>query len=164
MPTYVLSLLFFPPLCYPPLISSCSPTSFSPSVNPSLHPSLFFLSFPLSLLTSLLFSPPCYPPLASSSLLLIPPCILYPFFLSLFPFLPSSRILLLSSPLFLPPLPPCRTVLISLTSVVVLVISTDWISWDNLNRGFLPSDEVSRAFLASFILVFDLLIVMQVGR
>ncbi|MEQ2161413.1 hypothetical protein GOODEAATRI_009418, partial [Goodea atripinnis] len=54
------------------------------------------------------------------------------------------------------------TVLISLTSVVVLVISTDWISWDNLNRGFLPSDEVSRAFLASFILVFDLLIVMQV--
>ncbi|XP_023647209.1 transmembrane protein 117 isoform X1 [Paramormyrops kingsleyae] len=52
-------------------------------------------------------------------------------------------------------------VLVSLTSVVVLVISTDWISWDNLNRGFLPSDEVSRAFLASFILVFDLLIVMQ---
>ncbi|KAJ3596474.1 hypothetical protein NHX12_002881 [Muraenolepis orangiensis] len=54
-------------------------------------------------------------------------------------------------------------VLFSLTSVVVLVISTDWISWDHLNRGFLPSDEVSRAFLASFILVFDLLIVMQVG-
>ncbi|TNN00351.1 hypothetical protein fugu_011597 [Takifugu bimaculatus] len=53
------------------------------------------------------------------------------------------------------------TVLISLTSVVVLVISTDWISWDHLNQGFLPSDEVSRAFLASFILVFDLLIVMQ---
>ncbi|XP_051547773.1 transmembrane protein 117 [Myxocyprinus asiaticus] len=53
------------------------------------------------------------------------------------------------------------TVLVSLTSVVVLVISTDWIRWDNLNRGFLPSDEVSRAFLASFILVFDLLIVMQ---
>ncbi|XP_019896115.1 transmembrane protein 117 isoform X3 [Esox lucius] len=53
------------------------------------------------------------------------------------------------------------TVLITLTSVVLLVISTDWISWDNLNRGFLPSDEVSRAFLASFILVFDLLIVMQ---
>jgi len=57
---------------------------------------------------------------------------------------------------------PCRTVLFTLTSVVVLVITTDWISWDKLNRGFLPSDEVSRAFLASFILVFDLLIVMQV--
>ncbi|XP_005993243.1 transmembrane protein 117 [Latimeria chalumnae] len=53
------------------------------------------------------------------------------------------------------------TVLLLLTSVVVLVITTDWISWDKLNRGFLPSDEVSRAFLASFILVFDLLIVMQ---
>ncbi|XP_030072993.1 transmembrane protein 117 [Microcaecilia unicolor] len=52
-------------------------------------------------------------------------------------------------------------VLFILTSVVVLVITTDWISWDKLNRGFLPSDEVSRAFLASFILVFDLLIVMQ---
>nr|XP_033815322.1 transmembrane protein 117 isoform X3 [Geotrypetes seraphini] len=52
-------------------------------------------------------------------------------------------------------------VLFTLTSVVVLVITTDWISWDKLNRGFLPSDEVSRAFLASFILVFDLLIVMQ---
>lgn len=57
---------------------------------------------------------------------------------------------------------PSRTVLFTLTSVVVLVITTDWISWDKLNRGFLPSDEVSRAFLASFILVFDLLIVMQV--
>uniref|UniRef100_A0A4W3JXE2 Transmembrane protein 117 n=1 Tax=Callorhinchus milii TaxID=7868 RepID=A0A4W3JXE2_CALMI len=53
------------------------------------------------------------------------------------------------------------SVLISLTSVVVIVITTDWISWDKLNRGFMPSDEVSRAFLASFVLVFDLLIVMQ---
>ncbi|KAK1887814.1 Transmembrane protein 117 [Dissostichus eleginoides] len=43
----------------------------------------------------------------------------------------------------------------------IVLFCTDWISWDNLNRGFLPSDEVSRAFLASFILVFDLLIVMQ---
>lgn len=33
------------------------------------------------------------------------------------------------------------TVLFTLTSVVVLVITTDWISWDKLNRGFLPSDE-----------------------
>ncbi|XP_072123538.1 transmembrane protein 117 isoform X3 [Mobula birostris] len=53
------------------------------------------------------------------------------------------------------------SVLITLTSVVVVVITTDWISWDKLNRGFLPSDEISRAFLASFILVFDLLIIMQ---
>ncbi|XP_061677623.1 transmembrane protein 117 [Syngnathoides biaculeatus] len=53
------------------------------------------------------------------------------------------------------------TVLVTLTSVVVLAIVYDWINWDKLNRGFLPSNEVSRAFLASFILVFDLLIVMQ---
>ncbi|XP_032815930.2 transmembrane protein 117 isoform X1 [Petromyzon marinus] len=50
---------------------------------------------------------------------------------------------------------------LSLTSLVVLVVCTDWISWDAINHGFLPSNEVSRAFLASFILVFDLLIVMQ---
>ncbi|XP_049578824.1 transmembrane protein 117 isoform X1 [Syngnathus scovelli] len=53
------------------------------------------------------------------------------------------------------------TVLNLLTTLVVSAIATDWLCWDCLNRGFLPSDEVSRAFLASFILVFDLLIVMQ---
>lgn len=79
------------------------------------------------------------------------------------PYSDSSYPLLTSRVLPFLRLSPCRTVLVSLTSVVVLVISTDWISWDHLNRGFLPSDEVSRAFLASFILVFDLLIVMQVG-
>lgn len=106
MPTYVLSLLFFPPLCYPPLISSCSPTSFSPSVNPSLHPSLFFLSFPPSLLTSLLFSPPCYPPLASSSLPTLP--FLFPSaHPSLYP-LP-----LFSVPLSLPPILPYPPSLLS---------------------------------------------------
>ena len=46
--------------------------------------------------------------------------------------------------------------------VVVVVISTDWILWDKLNRDFLPSNEMARSFLASFILVMDLLIVMQV--
>ncbi|XP_078586799.1 transmembrane protein 117-like [Branchiostoma floridae x Branchiostoma japonicum] len=53
------------------------------------------------------------------------------------------------------------TVLLSLTGVVVMVITTDYIDWDYLNRGFLPTNELSRAFLASFILVMDLLIVMQ---
>lgn len=75
----------------------------------------------------------------------------------------SSLSILLCLMFFNEHLVPCRTVLFTLTSVVVLVITTDWISWDKLNRGFLPSDEVSRAFLASFILVFDLLIVMQVS-
>ncbi|PSN39525.1 hypothetical protein C0J52_12396 [Blattella germanica] len=47
------------------------------------------------------------------------------------------------------------------TSVVVTLIVSDWISWDKLNRDFVATTEVSRAFLASFILVMDLLIVMQ---
>jgi len=48
------------------------------------------------------------------------------------------------------------------STVVVLVISTDWINWDTLNRDFLPRNELARGFLASFILVLDLVIVMQV--
>ncbi len=52
---------------------------------------------------------------------------------------------------------------LSMTTVVVMVISTDWISWDRLNHDFLPTNEVSRAYLASFILVLDLVIVMQVS-
>ena len=52
---------------------------------------------------------------------------------------------------------------ITTSTVVITVISTDWINWDLLNHDFLPTNEVSRAFLASFILVMDLLIVMQVG-
>ncbi|XP_023704147.1 uncharacterized protein LOC111862740 isoform X2 [Cryptotermes secundus] len=47
------------------------------------------------------------------------------------------------------------------TSVVVTLIVSDWISWDRLNRDFVATTELSRAFLASFILVMDLLIVMQ---
>ncbi|XP_048780171.2 transmembrane protein 117-like isoform X2 [Ostrea edulis] len=47
------------------------------------------------------------------------------------------------------------------TFIVILVIATDYIQWDKLNRDFLHSNEVSRAFLASFILVMDILIVLQ---
>ncbi|XP_074660702.1 transmembrane protein 117-like [Tubulanus polymorphus] len=50
---------------------------------------------------------------------------------------------------------------IALTVVVVTVIVTDVISWDRMNHDFMPTNEVSRAFLASFILVMDLFIVMQ---
>jgi hypothetical protein len=49
------------------------------------------------------------------------------------------------------------------TIIVVFVIATDYIQWDKLNRDFLHSNEVSRAFLASFILVMDILIVLQVN-
>ena len=52
---------------------------------------------------------------------------------------------------------------VTMSTLVISVISTDVISWDRLNRDFMPTNEVSRSFLASFILVMDLLIVMQVG-
>ncbi|XP_053384334.1 transmembrane protein 117-like isoform X2 [Mercenaria mercenaria] len=53
-------------------------------------------------------------------------------------------------------------IVVAITSfVVIFVIATDYIQWDKLNRDFLPTNEVSRAFLASFILVMDFLIVMQ---
>lgn len=47
------------------------------------------------------------------------------------------------------------------TAVVVTLIVSDYISWDRLNHDFIASTELSRAFLASFILVMDLLIMMQ---
>lgn len=53
-------------------------------------------------------------------------------------------------------------VIVILTSfIVIFVIATDYINWDSLNRDFLHSNELSRAFLASFILVMDIVIVMQ---
>ncbi|UYV74688.1 TMEM117 [Cordylochernes scorpioides] len=50
---------------------------------------------------------------------------------------------------------------ITMTAVVVGVIVSDAINWDYLNQDFVATTELSRAFLASFILVMDLLIVMQ---
>ena len=50
-----------------------------------------------------------------------------------------------------------------MTIVVSTAISTDYVNWDKLNRDFVASNELSRAFLASFILVMDLMIVMQVN-
>ena len=49
-----------------------------------------------------------------------------------------------------------------MTIVVSTAISTDYVNWDRLNRDFVATNELSRAFLASIILVMDLLIVMQV--
>lgn len=46
--------------------------------------------------------------------------------------------------------------------VVATAISTDYVNWDEISRDFMPTNEVSRAYLASFILVMDLFIVMQV--
>jgi len=52
-------------------------------------------------------------------------------------------------------------VLIIATAIVATGIISDFIRWDSLNRDFVSTNELSRAFLASFILVMDLLIVMQ---
>ena len=49
-----------------------------------------------------------------------------------------------------------------MSAVVATAISTDYLDWDRISRDFMPTNELSRAFLASFILVMDLLIVMQV--
>lgn len=53
------------------------------------------------------------------------------------------------------------TVWILATLIVATGITTDFVKWDNLNRDFVSTNELSRAFLASVILVMDLLIVMQ---
>lgn len=53
-------------------------------------------------------------------------------------------------------------VFVAMTIVVSTAISTDYVNWDRLNRDFVASNELARAFLASFILVMDLMIVMQV--
>ena len=52
---------------------------------------------------------------------------------------------------------------LSMSVVVATAISTDYLDWDRISRDFIPTNELSRAFLASFILVMDLLIVMQVN-
>ena len=49
-----------------------------------------------------------------------------------------------------------------MSAVVATAITTDYLNWDEISRDFMPTNELSRAFLASFILVMDLFIVMQV--
>ena len=53
-------------------------------------------------------------------------------------------------------------VFVSMTIVVSTAVSTDYVNWDRINRDFVASNELARAFLASFILVMDLMIVIQV--
>ena len=50
---------------------------------------------------------------------------------------------------------------LGMSAMVITLIVSDWINWDKLNRDFVATTELSRAFLASFILVMDLFIVMQ---
>lgn len=53
-------------------------------------------------------------------------------------------------------------VLFVTTVIVTTAITTDYLKWDYLNHDFVATNELSRAFLASFILICDLSIVMQV--
>ncbi|XP_057311740.1 transmembrane protein 117-like [Hydractinia symbiolongicarpus] len=52
-------------------------------------------------------------------------------------------------------------VCLAMTIVVVVGITTDFVNWDGINRGMVSTNELSRSFLASFILIFDLVIIMQ---
>ena len=49
-----------------------------------------------------------------------------------------------------------------MSAVVATAITTDYVNWDEISKDFMPTNELSRAYLASFILVMDLFIVMQV--
>lgn len=51
---------------------------------------------------------------------------------------------------------------IILSIIVITAISTSFINWDTLNRDMIYTNELGRAWLASFILVMDFTIVMQV--
>lgn len=53
-------------------------------------------------------------------------------------------------------------VFVVLTILVIVIVSTDLVNWDAMNRDMFYTNEVGRAFLASFILVMDFTIVMQV--
>ncbi len=53
-------------------------------------------------------------------------------------------------------------VLVILTAIVASAIISDHIRWDSINKDFIHTSEIGRGYLASFILVMDLLIVMQV--
>ena len=50
---------------------------------------------------------------------------------------------------------------IGLSAIVITGISTDWLNWDELGNGWAPSTELTRALLASFITLMDLMILMQ---
>uniref|UniRef100_A0A6A7G8X7 Transmembrane protein 117-like n=1 Tax=Hirondellea gigas TaxID=1518452 RepID=A0A6A7G8X7_9CRUS len=52
-------------------------------------------------------------------------------------------------------------IMIVLSTLVLLAIGSDSVSWDKYNGYFFHTDEFDRAFLASVITLFDLMIVIQ---
>ena len=49
-----------------------------------------------------------------------------------------------------------------LTGLIATVMITDYIKWDELNQDFIYTSEFGRGMWASFVLVLDVTIVMQV--
>ena len=50
-----------------------------------------------------------------------------------------------------------------IAAFVITIILSDLICWDSLTYGLFATNETNRAYLASCILLMDLLIVMQVS-
>jgi len=50
-----------------------------------------------------------------------------------------------------------------ISTFVIYIIVSDDINWDSLNQNYVNTSELTRALLASMILVMDLLVVMQVN-
>ena len=50
---------------------------------------------------------------------------------------------------------------VTLTIIVIIAVTTNFINWDEYNRDVVYTNELGRSFLASFILVMDFTIVMQ---
>ena len=51
---------------------------------------------------------------------------------------------------------------VTVTSVAITAITVDCISWDNMAMNFTATNELGRAWLSAFIVVFDILIITQV--
>ena len=53
---------------------------------------------------------------------------------------------------------------VTITSVAITAITVDYISWDNMAMNFTKTNELGRAWLSAFIVVFDILIITQVSE
>ena len=53
---------------------------------------------------------------------------------------------------------------VTITSVAITAITVDYISWDNMSMSFTAVNELGRAWLSAFIVVFDILIITQVSE
>ena len=48
--------------------------------------------------------------------------------------------------------------------IFTIGITTDFVNWNTLSNGFASTNELARSFLASVIVILDVLVVMQVDR